>query len=259
MLKLLRDRHGLKQAELATRFGMSSSSGISDWENGKVIPQHQTLERYAEEFDVPVAKLDELRSRALLSKKLHQDPQPPAEPEPERVNDPPQATAAPREPDSPPAAGVQDRRRAWRPRARIVAAVVAVAVAAVLAVVLFAGGGGTHHGGAPGGGSRPPASSAASARTQIEYADNNNGSPVFAKPDGSHVVHGEPRIPFNTKVRVACKVPNTGAMTSVTAFYRIVGGRWNGEYVVSDTMSNGGPPGNADSPNVDPRVPRCSS
>jgi hypothetical protein len=92
----------------------------------------------------------------------------------------------------------------------------------------------------------------------VEYADNRMGSPVFKDPAG-HAVTGLPgSIPFNTRVDVECKVVNTsGRLPSVTAFYVISSGQWRGNYVVSDTMSNGGPPGNTTSPAVDPRVPNC--
>lgn len=92
-----------------------------------------------------------------------------------------------------------------------------------------------------------------------EYADNRNGSPVFADPLGEPWGGpGGTRIPFNSQVSVACYSPSQAGMASVTGFYLISAGPWKGAWVVSDTMSNGGSPGNTDAPNVDPRVPSCT-
>ena len=93
----------------------------------------------------------------------------------------------------------------------------------------------------------------------LEYVDNTSGSPVFASPRGAAIGAGVPgRIPYGTKVYVSCWTPNEiPGMTSVTALYLIASGSWAGDYAVSDTMSNGGPVGNTDSPNVDPRLDRC--
>ena len=90
-----------------------------------------------------------------------------------------------------------------------------------------------------------------------EWADNHNGSPVFASPAGAPVSGVPIRIPFNTQVNVKCVAPNASGMQSVTAFYLIGDGTWKGVYVVADTMSNGGLPGNTTSPNVDPQVHAC--
>jgi hypothetical protein len=95
--------------------------------------------------------------------------------------------------------------------------------------------------------------------TILEYADNRNGSPVYADPSGKAIPGDLPtRIPFGTKVYVTCKAPNATGMASVTALYLIAGGKWNGLYVVADTMTNGASPGTADSPNVDPHVSDCT-
>lgn len=56
---------------------------------------------------------------------------------------------------------------------------------------------------------------------------------------------------------VDCKAPNQTGSPGITALCHIVDGQWKGNCVVSDTMSNGGPLGNTDTPNVDPAVPAC--
>jgi len=93
----------------------------------------------------------------------------------------------------------------------------------------------------------------------LEYADNTSGSPVFSSPRGAHVEGSLPgRIPYGTEVYVHCWTANeVPGMTSVTGLYLIASGRWAHDYVVSDTMSNGGPLGNTNTPNLDPRVGRC--
>jgi hypothetical protein len=91
-----------------------------------------------------------------------------------------------------------------------------------------------------------------------ELADNKNGSSVYADPEGTPVGNGLPgRIPYGTAVMVDCVAPNQTGISSVTALYHIVDGKWKGNFVVSDAMSNGGPLGNTDTPNVDPAVPAC--
>jgi hypothetical protein len=92
----------------------------------------------------------------------------------------------------------------------------------------------------------------------VEYADNHGGSPVFANSSGGAVAGVPNSIPFGTRVAIVCEAPNqSGGMTSVHALYLIASSRWKGDYVVSDTMTNGGPLGDTNSPNVDPRVPHC--
>jgi hypothetical protein len=63
-------------------------------------------------------------------------------------------------------------------------------------------------------------------RRILEYADNTNGSPVFASPQGAPVVGNLPgRIPYGTKVYVVCWAPNgVAGMNSVTALYLIASG-----------------------------------
>jgi hypothetical protein len=91
-----------------------------------------------------------------------------------------------------------------------------------------------------------------------EYADNRNGSPVFASPAGAPAPGYLSKIPFNTAVDLRCFAPDASGMKSVTGFYLIgPDTKWRNLYVVADTMSNGGRPENTSSPNVDPRVPRC--
>jgi len=91
-----------------------------------------------------------------------------------------------------------------------------------------------------------------------ELVDNHNGAPVYADNTGKPVAGNLPgRIPYGTEVPVACYDENASGITSVTAFYEIGGGKWAGNVVVSDVMTNGGPLGNTNTPNVDPAVPAC--
>ncbi len=95
--------------------------------------------------------------------------------------------------------------------------------------------------------------------TVVEWADNREGSPVFADPTGAPVKGKSGRIPYGTEVVVSCFAPNESGMASVSGFYRIASGEWQGDYVVADTMTNGGEVGDTDTPNVDEEVPSCSS
>jgi hypothetical protein len=106
------------------------------------------------------------------------------------------------------------------------------------------------------GGSEAEVQPGASTAVVVEYADNRAGSPVFADPTGGPV-EGAGRIPYGTEVEVSCFARNESGMASVSGFYRIASGKWKGNYVVADTMTNGGEVGETDTPNVDGRVPRC--
>lgn len=55
-LKAIRQFHGLTQAELASRFGMSKSY-LCEIESGKKSVGYDLLEKYADIFDVPVSSL----------------------------------------------------------------------------------------------------------------------------------------------------------------------------------------------------------
>jgi hypothetical protein len=150
-------------------------------------------------------------------------------------------------------------RSTWK----IVASALAILLAGGLAA-LFAGGGKSQRhdvDSAPVTTTTMGMASIPSGRRTLEYADNTNGSPVLASPRGTAVAGDLPgRIPYGTKVYVVCWAPNEVAgMSSVTALYLIASGRWAHDYVVSDTMSNGGPLGNTDTPNMDPRVHPCSA
>jgi hypothetical protein len=93
--------------------------------------------------------------------------------------------------------------------------------------------------------------------TFVEWSDNTAGSPVFADPTGSPVKGKPGRIPYGTEVVVSCFAPNESGMHSVSGFYRIASGEWQGDYVVTDTMTNGGKVGDTGTPNVDRRVRKC--
>jgi hypothetical protein len=92
--------------------------------------------------------------------------------------------------------------------------------------------------------------------TVVEYADNRDGSPVYAGPSGEPA-EGPGVIPYGTKVEVSCYAPDRSGMDSVNGFYRISGGPWDGDYVVADTMTNGGKVGDRSSPARDERVHEC--
>ncbi|MFI4993427.1 MAG: hypothetical protein ACHQCH_07415 [Solirubrobacterales bacterium] len=149
-------------------------------------------------------------------------------------------------------------RSSWK----IIASALAILLAGGLAA-LFANGGKSQRHAAhnPATTTTVRVTSIPSGRRTLEYADNTTGSPVFASPQGASVAGNLPgRIPYGTKVYVVCWAPNkVVVMSSVTALYLIASGRWAHNYVVSDTMSNGGPLGNTDTPNVDPRVHPCSA
>jgi hypothetical protein len=116
------------------------------------------------------------------------------------------------------------------------------------------GGSGGDSTGTNGGGGEPEAST-----TVVEYADNTLGSPVFADPKGT-TVEGSDVIPYRTEVEVSCFAPNeSGGMPSVNGFYLIASGPWKGDYVVADTMTNGGAIGDRTSPSRDKRVPPCNA
>lgn len=55
-LKIIRQFHGLTQAELALKLGMSKSY-LSEIESGKKSVGYELLEKYSEFFDVPVSSL----------------------------------------------------------------------------------------------------------------------------------------------------------------------------------------------------------
>ena len=157
-----------------------------------------------------------------------------------------------------PAAAPAGARPGRRPRRRtVIAGVSALCAAAIIVAVLLmrTGGQSSQVGTLAGSGVRGDRDHG----RLFEWADNHLGSPVFAGPRGERVTGVPTRIPYGTRVFITCEVPNRSrAMSSVTAFYLVAEGRWKGDYVVSDTMSNGGPLGNVDSPDVDPAVPRCS-
>ncbi|WP_148046716.1 hypothetical protein [Nocardioides pocheonensis] len=113
--------------------------------------------------------------------------------------------------------------------------------------------------GPPGGENGGPTSSPWSGPTYEEIAGSHRGSPVFSNPGGDAVPKGIPdSIPFGTRVPVGCVADNQSAMASVTAFYLIVGGTWDGLFAVSDTFANGDTLGDPNgTTRVDPRVPAC--
>jgi len=95
--------------------------------------------------------------------------------------------------------------------------------------------------------------------TVVEWSDNRAGSPVFADPTGTPVEGKPSRIPYGTEVVVRCFALNESGMNSVSGFYRIASGEWHGDYVVADTMTNGGKVGDTDTPTVDGRIQKCSN
>jgi hypothetical protein len=160
-------------------------------------------------------------------------------------------------------ASASDRRGFWKWVSSSIWTVVlgaaAILVAGVVAAVLATSG--HKHppsSAASNGGGAPGQVTPSNGHPVAESADNLKGSPVFASPRGEAVRGVPTRMPFGTRVLVACQAPNRDrALASVSAFYLIASGRWKGDYVVSDTMTNGGPLGNTNTPNVDRSVPRC--
>ncbi|WP_299579515.1 helix-turn-helix transcriptional regulator [uncultured Microbulbifer sp.] len=55
-LKLIRQFHSVKQAELAEKFGMSKSY-LSEIESGKKTVSFELLEKYSEEFEISTSSL----------------------------------------------------------------------------------------------------------------------------------------------------------------------------------------------------------
>lgn len=56
-LKFLRKYHKLNLTDLAVKLGVSKSS-ISDYENGKFVPTFSVIDKYCEEFDIDISKLN---------------------------------------------------------------------------------------------------------------------------------------------------------------------------------------------------------
>jgi hypothetical protein len=105
----------------------------------------------------------------------------------------------------------------------------------------------------------PTNTTTAAPKTYTEQSDNHLGAKVFADNYGRAVSGDLPSsLPYGTAVEVSCWEPNeSGGMPSVTGFYRIESGELAGNVVVADSMTNGGPLGNTDSENRDPRVGVC--
>ncbi|MBT8004609.1 MAG: helix-turn-helix transcriptional regulator [Rhodospirillales bacterium] len=55
-LRLIRVFHDLKQSELAAHLGLSKSY-LSEIENGRKIPTLEVINKYAEEFNIPVSSI----------------------------------------------------------------------------------------------------------------------------------------------------------------------------------------------------------
>lgn len=55
-LRLIRVFHDMKQAELATRLGISKSH-ISEIESGKKKPTYDVIQRYSKEFKIPASSI----------------------------------------------------------------------------------------------------------------------------------------------------------------------------------------------------------
>lgn len=66
-------------------------------------------------------------------------------------------------------------------------------------------------------------------------------------------------IPYETKVEVSCFAEDKSGMASVNGFYLIATGEWKDDYVVANTMTNGGAIGDRTSPGRDPRVKTCET
>jgi len=55
-LRLIRVFHDLKQQELASRLKLSNSY-VSEIESGKKVPTIEVMQKYADEFDIPVSSI----------------------------------------------------------------------------------------------------------------------------------------------------------------------------------------------------------
>jgi hypothetical protein len=88
-----------------------------------------------------------------------------------------------------------------------------------------------------------------------EYSDWAYGIKVYAN---NHAASSNDRvIPFNQQVEVSCVASNDSGIASINAFYLIASGVWKGTYASANEFSNGGPPGSASDPDIDPRVHAC--
>lgn len=56
-LKLLRQKHGMEQIDLANRLGRKSSSSISEWERGKYTPKAGVLNDISKIFNISLSEL----------------------------------------------------------------------------------------------------------------------------------------------------------------------------------------------------------
>lgn len=70
-LRLIRVFHDLKQIELADKMGVSKSY-ISEIEAGKKSPSIQLIEKYSEEFKIPVSSIlffaEQIRTNPILQR-----------------------------------------------------------------------------------------------------------------------------------------------------------------------------------------------
>lgn len=103
-----------------------------------------------------------------------------------------------------------------------------------------------------------PSGSAGATRGLVEEEYNRHGAPTFADP---HTPSGaEGVIPFQTKVRVSCKLlaPSVPSLSPDGYWYRIASGRWKGSWAAANTFLNGDSPGNGPfEHNTDFTVPSC--
>jgi hypothetical protein len=93
--------------------------------------------------------------------------------------------------------------------------------------------------------------------TYPEIAANRLGSPLYTDAGSTPVADGS-RIPFQTKVEVRCKVPDTTGMDSVSYWYHLASDPYENLFSPSDTFANGDSiPGGTTV--VDRAVPDCAS
>lgn len=148
-----------------------------------------------------------------------------------------------------------------RGRKRVVIASLSIVVLALIALYVAIGHpNGASSGAAGGSGSSTGGTGGPDKSGDVrEQSDNHHGVSVYANPQGEAAPGSVPHlIPYATTVNVKCYELNQSSMSSVTAFYKIDGGTWDGLWAVSDPFTNGDALGKQGGSSLDKRVPHCS-
>ena len=67
-LRKLREKKGISQQQLAEKFGYTTNSYVSDFEDGKFIPSKENFKKIAKALSIPRRELDELLTESKLEK-----------------------------------------------------------------------------------------------------------------------------------------------------------------------------------------------